>query len=88
MTYITETKLILKGNSSQVAGLSQERYLLEQMWTGRPKYDLFVINTFLERNALIKEGIDGDVRVSPAGKYLLLVQCSGQCLVHLLSAHF
>ena len=68
--YISETKLILKGNSAQIAGLSQERYLLEQMWTGRPKYDLFVINTFLERNALIKEGIDGDVRVSPAGKYL------------------
>jgi len=68
--FITESKFILKGNSSQVVGLSQERYVLEQMWTGRPKYDLFVINTFLERNALIKEGIDGDVRVSPGGKYL------------------
>ena len=68
--FITEAKFILKGNSSQVVGLSQERYLIEQMWTGRPKYDLFVINTFLERNALVKEGIDGDVMASPAGKYL------------------
>ncbi len=68
--FITEAKLVGKGDSPLVAGISRENYLLEQMWTGRSKCDLFVINTYLERSALIKEGIDGDIRVSPGGKFL------------------
>jgi len=68
--FITDAILVDKGNSPLVAGLSQERYLTEQMWTGRAKYDLFIINTELERNSYLKEGIDGEIKVSPAGKFL------------------
>ncbi|MDP3453478.1 MAG: prolyl oligopeptidase family serine peptidase [Bacteroidales bacterium] len=68
--FIHETRLVQKGNSPIVVGLSDVNYRLEQMWQGRSKYDLFVINTFLERSAFVKEGIEGQVRVSPTGKFL------------------
>jgi len=67
---LTETILIDKGNSSLVIALSDQRYLLEQMWSGREKKDIYIINTFLERLSLVKEGVDGSVKVSPAGKYI------------------
>ncbi|PKO99506.1 MAG: peptidase S9 [Bacteroidetes bacterium HGW-Bacteroidetes-8] len=68
--YLTETILIDKGNSSLVVGISDQRYLLEQMWNGRDRKDIYIINTFLERASLVKEGADGSVKASPGGKYI------------------
>lgn len=68
--FITNTQLVEKGNSSLVVALSDKKYLLEQMWTGRSKYDIHIIDTYLERGLFALEGIDGMPKVSPAGKFL------------------
>lgn len=67
---LSETILLDKGNSSLVIGISDQRYLMEQMWNGRDRKDIYIINTFLERASLVKEGADGSIKVSPGGKYI------------------
>ena len=68
--FVTNTQLVDKGNSSLVVALSDKKYRLEQMWTGRSKFDVHIFDTYLERGIFALEGVDGMPRVSPAGKFL------------------
>lgn len=68
--FVTSTMLVDKGNSQLVVALSDKNYRLEQMWTGRSKFDVHIIDTYLERGLFALEGVDGMPRVSPAGKFL------------------
>lgn len=66
---ITSTHLVKEGDSQFVLALSDIRYRLEHMWEGRIKNDIYIVNTALQRVSLAIEGVNGQVRVSPAGKY-------------------
>ncbi|MEZ7884842.1 MAG: prolyl oligopeptidase family serine peptidase [Bacteroidales bacterium] len=68
--YITEYKLIEKGNSEFVLLKSDFPGKFEEMWTGRPLYDVFLCNTMLERTYPIANKLDGYALVSPKGNYL------------------
>lgn len=67
---VSNTQLVDNGNSPLVVALSDKKYRLEQMWTGRSKYDVHIIDTYLERGMFALEGVDGMPRVSPAGQFL------------------
>lgn len=68
--YITEYKLIAKGNSEFVLLKSDLRGKLEEMWTGRPLYDVLLCNVLLERTYPVANKLDGYALVSPKGNYL------------------
>ncbi|MFA6334993.1 MAG: prolyl oligopeptidase family serine peptidase [Bacteroidales bacterium] len=68
---IPEVTLMDEGNSDYVLATTNKRFQLEEMWEGRSRYDVYLINTALGRSSLIKEGLLANVLVSPAGKYLL-----------------
>ena len=65
-----EVTLIENGNSDFVLATTNKRFQLEEMWEGKSRYDVYLINTSLERANLLKEGLLANVLVSPAGKYL------------------
>jgi len=65
-----EVTLIENGNSDFVLAATNKRFQLEEMWEGKSRYDVYLINTALERANLLKEGLLANVLVSPAGKYL------------------
>ncbi|MEN6618428.1 MAG: prolyl oligopeptidase family serine peptidase [Rikenellaceae bacterium] len=67
---IPEVTLIDEGNSDFVLATSSTRFQLEEMWEGRSRYDVYLINTVLGRSSLIKEALLANVLASPSGKYL------------------
>ncbi len=67
---ISDTRLINKGDSDFVLALSDNRYAVEQMWEGRSKYDLYIVNTVLQRASMLKAGLTGQPRVSPGGRFI------------------
>jgi len=67
---ISEVTLIDEGNSDLILATSNKRFQLEEMWEGKSRYDVYLINTKLGRANLIKEGLLANVLVSPKGKYL------------------
>jgi dipeptidyl aminopeptidase/acylaminoacyl peptidase len=67
---ISDTRLIRKGDSDFVLALSDNRYAVEQMWEGRSKYDLYIVNTVLQRASMLKAGLTGQPRVSPGGRFI------------------
>lgn len=68
--FITSSTLVDKGNSTLVIAVSDKNYRLEQMWTGRSRYDVHIIDTYLERSIFALEAIDGMPRLSPASKFI------------------
>lgn len=67
---ISDTRLINKGDSDFVLALSDNRYAVEQMWEGSSKYDLYIVNTVLQRASMLKAGLTGQPRVSPGGRFI------------------
>jgi dipeptidyl aminopeptidase/acylaminoacyl peptidase len=68
---LADNSLLLdKGNSDYVVNISNDKYKLEEMWKGRTKYDVYLVNTLLGRSTTVATGISGEVRVSPKGRFL------------------
>ncbi len=59
-----------KGNSDYAVNISNDKYKLEEMWEGRTKYDVYLVNTLLGRSTPVIAGLNGEVRVSPKGRFL------------------
>ena len=66
---IPEADLVNEGNGEFIVGHSDVRYS-NQHWDWNSKEDTYVISTQDGSKKLIKEKIQGNVRVSPEGKYL------------------
>jgi len=67
---VSDAILVDKGDSPLVVAVSDTDYQMESMWTGRSKYDVYLIDTYLERALFALKGIDGYPRISPSGKFL------------------
>ncbi len=67
---ISETRLIKRGDSDFVIALSDNRYAIERMWEGRSKYDIYIVNTVMQRASMLKAGVTGQPRVSPGGRFI------------------
>jgi len=59
-----------KGNSDYAVNISNDKYKLEEMWEGRTKYDVYLVNTLLGRSTPVITGLNGEVRASPKGRFL------------------
>ena len=59
-----------KGNSDYVITLADDKYKLEEMWEGRVRYDIHLTNTLLDRSVPVAQGVAGQVRFSPKGKWV------------------
>jgi dipeptidyl aminopeptidase/acylaminoacyl peptidase len=66
---IPDADLINEGNGEFIVGHSDVRYS-NQHWDWNSKEDTYVISTKDGSKQMIKEKIQGNVRVSPEGKYL------------------
>ena len=66
---IPESELVSEGNGEFIVGHSDVRYS-NQHWDWNSKEDTYVISTKDGSKKIIKEKIEGNVRVSPEGKYL------------------
>ena len=65
-----QSLMLDKGNSDYAVNISNDKYKLEEMWEGRTKYDVYLVNTLLGRSTPVIAGLNGEVRVSPKGRFL------------------
>lgn len=59
-----------KGNGDWVMSLSEKRYSLEEMWTGRTKYDIHITNAVMDRSVPVATAVNGNPQFSPKGKWI------------------
>ena len=67
-TEIESTNLVNEGNAAYILATSDHKYAHEH-WDWNPKDDVYLINTQDGAKKLIKEKLEGNVRMSPEGKY-------------------
>lgn len=67
---ITRVITANKGNCDWVLSLSDKRYSLEEMWTGRSKFDVHITNVIMDRSVHIASGVNGNPQFSPKGKWV------------------
>jgi len=65
-----QSLMLDKGNSDYAVNISNDKYKLEEMWEGRTKYDVYLVNTLLGRSTPVITGLNGEVRASPKGRFL------------------
>ena len=65
-----QSLMLDKGNSDYAVNISNDKYKLEEMWEGRTKYDVYLVNTLLGRSTSVVNGLSGEVRASPKGRFL------------------
>lgn len=65
-----QSLMLDKGNSDYAVNISNDKYKLEEMWEGRTKYDVYLVNTLLGRSTPVIAGLNGEVRASPKGRFL------------------
>jgi len=65
-----QSLMLDKGNSDYAVYISNDKYKLEEMWEGRTKYDVYLVNTLLGRSTSVVNGLSGEVRASPKGIFL------------------
>jgi dipeptidyl aminopeptidase/acylaminoacyl peptidase len=65
-----QSLMLDKGNSDYAVNISNDKYKLEEMWEGRTKYDVYLVNTLLGRSTPVITGLNGEVKVSPKGRFL------------------
>jgi len=65
-----QSLMLDKGNSDYAVSISNDKYKLEEMWEGRTKYDVYLVNTLLGRSSSVVNGLSGEVRASPKGRFL------------------
>jgi len=59
-----------KGDGDWVLTLSDKKYSLEEMWTGRSKYDVHVTNVVLDRSVSVAKEVNGNPQFSPKGRWV------------------
>lgn len=65
-----QSLMLDKGNSDYAVYISNDKYKLEEMWEGRTKYDVYLVNTLLGRSTPVITGLSGEVKTSPKGRFL------------------
>ncbi|MCE7038840.1 S9 family peptidase [Dyadobacter sp. CY312] len=65
---LTRTQLVNEGNADFVLATSDGKYSHEH-WDWNPKQDVYIINSQDGSEKLLKEKLEGNVRMSPEGKY-------------------
>jgi dipeptidyl aminopeptidase/acylaminoacyl peptidase len=65
---LTKTQLVNEGNAAFVLATSDEKYSHEH-WDWNPKEDVYLISTQDGTQKLVKQKLQGNVRISPEGRY-------------------
>ena len=60
-----------KGDGEWALSLSDNKYRLEEMWTGRSKYDVHIINTVSDRSVPVAREVNGNPMISPKGNWVI-----------------
>lgn len=67
--HLPDVDLVLEGNANILVGHADEKYS-GQHWDWNPKEDIYIIDAKDGSQKLVKEKVEGNVRVSPEGKFL------------------
>lgn len=59
-----------KGNGDWVLSLSDKKYSLEEMWTGRSLYDVYITNAVMDRSVHVASAVNGNPQFSPKGNWV------------------
>lgn len=59
-----------KGDGDWVLTASDNKYRLEEMWTGRSRYDVHITNSVMDRSVPVASGVNGNPSLSPKGNWV------------------